>query len=119
LEILEKYEGRPSIERHASFLVQISHFDPVMASSFSYAEIAAAAILVASSDLADARQLPASLLTDRNAQAAAMLRQVSTQMGLELFQTTPGAPSPSRTAVDPSSATPSPPGRSVVAGVHS
>jgi hypothetical protein len=68
------------IERHASLLVEISHFDPGMSSRFSVSEIAAAAILVSTSHLADpaaARLLPASLLTDRAAQAAATLRQVA------------------------------------------
>ena len=104
--ILENCEGRPSFKRHASFLVRISHFDPDMALCFSYAEIAAAAILVAASHLDDpaaARLLPASLLTDRTAQAVATLRQVAARHGLQLLDPKPGASSPSPTAVDAAS----------------
>ena len=70
-----------------------------MASRFSYAEIAAAAILVTAGNLADpaaARLLPASLVTDRTEQAAATLRQVAARMGMHLLdETRAGARGPS------------------------
>jgi hypothetical protein len=100
--ILENYEGQPSFEQHASFLATISHFDTDMVSRFSYAEIAAASVLVAAGHLADpaaaARLLPASLLTDRTEQAAATLRQVAARQGLQLPDAKPHAPLPSPTA---------------------
>ncbi len=106
--ILENYEGRSLLERHASSLIRISHFDPDMASRFSYTEIATAAILVAASHLADpnpaARLLPASLLTDRTTQAAATLRQLAARQGLQPPDTNPNiAPSQSPVAVDAAS----------------
>ena len=96
------------LERHASSLIRISHFDPDMASRFSYTEIATAAILVAASHLADpnsaARLLPASLLTDRTTQAAATLRQLAARQGLQPPDTNPNiAPSQSPVAVDAAS----------------
>ena len=72
-----------------------------MASRFSYAEIAAAAVLVLASYLAGhaaaAHLLPASLLTPSTAEAAATLRQVAVEHGL-LDPDTPDAPLPSLTA---------------------
>ncbi len=77
-----------------------------MVSRFSYAEIAAASVLVAAGHLADpaaARLLPASLLTDRTEQAAATLRQVAARQGLQLPDAKPHAPLPSSTAGNASS----------------
>jgi hypothetical protein len=103
--ILEEYEGRPSLKRYCAFLVQISHFDNDMTARFSYADFAAAAILVAASiaDPAAALLVPAFLHTDRTAQAVATLRQVAARHGLQLPDPKPDVPLPSPTAVDASS----------------
>jgi hypothetical protein len=80
--ILENYDGMPSLKRYSSFLVQISHFDTDMATRFSYAEIAAAAILLASNllpDRAAAQLLPSSLRTNRTTLATAVLQQVASR----------------------------------------
>ena len=84
-QIMEPIQGNCAFKKYVIFFVQLAHFEGEMVSSFSYAEIAVAAILLTSDlfqDAAIVNTVPEVLLSERVSQAAEFLGRLASRKGV-------------------------------------
>lgn len=87
-QILDRLQGRGSFKEYVLILVQLAHFETEMVTTFTYPEIAVAAILKTSDLLQDtvaADIIPSAMLSNRAVHCAEVLGRLAARNGISSF----------------------------------